>query len=175
MNKHYPWNFNFQTRWFSELSSIPQGFINNGYFSSNQVYYTTNERNILLGNLNPRTDFKTFLNPNKSGGGYFTLPDTAYDVNLYKNYVKFSQTRNTIDVCTMDQNEINAIFGNKTKNLQWITQEEKNKMDTSSQTQAYTYNKTLPHFQYAYSLYKSSNAFMKNFLSTFNQSYENSF
>jgi len=47
-------------------------------------------------------------------------------------------------------------------------------MDSASQTQAYSYNKTIPHFQYAYSLYKNSNTFMKNYVTTFNQIYENS-
>ena len=171
MNKHYPWNFNFQTRWFSDLSSIPQGFLYNGYFSSTPIYYTTNERNVLTGTLNPRSDYKTFLNTNSNGGGYFTLGDAVSNINVYKNYLKFNQTRNTIDVCTLDQNEINAIFGNKTKNLHWISQDEKNKMDSTSQTQAYTFNKTLPHFQYAYSLFKSSNTFIKNYVTTFNQAY----
>ena len=168
MNKHYPWTFNFQTRWFSDTGSIPQGFLSNGFFSPSPVYYSTNERNILLGNLNPRTDYKSFLR------GYYSLTYTASDVNLYKNYLKLNQTRNSIDICSLDQNELNAIFANKSKNLQWITQNEKNKMDTVVQSQAYSYNKTLPHFQYAYSLYKNSNTFMKNYVTTFNQTYENS-
>jgi hypothetical protein len=102
------------------------------------------------------------------------LTYSASDVNLYKNYLKFNQTRNSIEICTLDQNELNAIFCNKSKNLQWITQDEKSKMDSASQTQAYSYNKTIPHFQYAYSLFKNSSTFMKNYVTTLNQTYENS-
>jgi hypothetical protein len=66
------------------MTSIPQGFLNNGYFSPNPAYYTTNERNVLTGNLNPRSDYKTFLNSNSNAGGYFTLGDAVSNVNLYK-------------------------------------------------------------------------------------------
>ncbi len=31
---------------------------------------------------------------------------------------------------------------------------------------AYTYNKALPHFQFAYALYKQSNVFIKDYIST---------
>ena len=47
-------------------------------------------------------------------------------------------------------------------------------MDEASQTQSYPYNKTLPHFQYSYSLFKRSNTFIKNYISTYNQAYDNS-
>ena len=48
-------------------------------------------------------------------------------------------------------------------------------MKTSfAKTRAYAYNKVLPHFQYAYSLFKEPNTFFRNYISTFNQAYDNS-
>lgn len=43
-----------------------------------------------------------------------------------------------------------------------------------AKTRAYAYNKALPHFQYAYSLFKEPNTFFRNYISTYNQNYENS-
>jgi len=59
--------------------------------------------------------------------------------------------------------------------MQWITKQERDALPYSSlRTRAYTYNKAVPHFQYAYSLFKESNSFLRNYVSTYNQHYENS-
>ena len=76
----------------------------------------------------------------------------------------------------MEQNELNALFGSSKSNLQWINKAERAKMNSlSGQTLALAYNRMLPHYQYAYALFKSSNGFLKNYVSTYNQNYENSF
>ena len=34
LHQHYPWNFNFATRWFRDRGEIPRGFETNGFFRS---------------------------------------------------------------------------------------------------------------------------------------------
>jgi len=38
VNKHYPWNFNFATRWFDDFPGeealLPEQFVTMGFFSS---------------------------------------------------------------------------------------------------------------------------------------------
>lgn len=69
---------------------------------------------------------------------------------------------------------MDTFFGSKVRNLHWISQAERSKFSSSSFIRAYTYNKVLPHFQFAYSLYKDTNEFMKNYISTLGQNAENS-
>lgn len=49
------------------------------------------------------------------------IANTASELNLYRNYKKLKETGNTIEVCTLDQQEINTLFGSKVKNLHWIS------------------------------------------------------
>lgn len=102
------------------------------------------------------------------------IGDKASEVNAYKNYRSLVATRSTIELCTLDQNEMDTLFGSQKKQLHWISRDERNKMSSSSRTRSYAYNKGLPHFQYAYALYKEPNTFFRNYISTFDQNYENS-
>jgi hypothetical protein len=68
VNGHYPWNFNFATRWFNrpgQTPTIPSGFLTMGYFQSTPVTYNKFEQEVIAGKLNPRssnavTFFDTF-------------------------------------------------------------------------------------------------------------------
>jgi hypothetical protein len=60
------------------------------------------------------------------------------------------------------------------KNLHWISKAERSILSTENSIKAYTYNKALPHFQFAYSLYKKSNVFIKDYISTQSINIENS-
>jgi len=107
VNQHYAWNFNFAARWFSN-SQIPDDFTSNGYFSQNQVDYNQSQQSILKGTLNPRAQpqnfFSSALVSNAFGSFDYSLTDTASQINAYKNYLSFTQTGSTIDVCTLSQN-----------------------------------------------------------------------
>jgi hypothetical protein len=94
------------------------------------------------------------------------ISNTASDINLFKNYQKLKQTGSTIDVCTLDQSELNTLFGSKIKNLHWLSKAERSVLSRQNSINAYTYNKALPHFQFAYALYKQSNVFVKDYIST---------
>ena len=107
--------------------------------------------------------------------GDLSISNTAGDINAYKNFRSLVSTRTTIDLCTLDKDEIDTLFGSKEKNMHYINKAERAKMNLSSQrTRAYTFNKALPHFQYAQALFKESNHFFRNYVSTYNQHYENS-
>jgi hypothetical protein len=176
VNQHYPWNFNFATRWFKEQGFIPNGFETNGYFQTEPSYYTETQRKIILGQNNPRdSDPDVFFSSSLGSSGTLLIGDRASEVNAYKNYRSLYQTRTTIDLCTLDQNELDALFGSKVKNLHWISSEERASMKTNlAKTRSYAYNKALPHFQYAYALFKEPNTFFRNYISTYNQAYDNS-
>jgi hypothetical protein len=75
-------------------------------------------------------------------------------------------------VCTLEQNEIDAVFGSKKKQLHWISQAERRQMDPTSQDNAYIYNKFLPHFQFAYALMKGNSNFMPNYVTTSSSNFE---
>jgi hypothetical protein len=49
------------------------------------------------------------------------LSARASDINMYKNYQKLKATGSTVDVCTLDQAEMNTLFGSKVKNLHWLS------------------------------------------------------
>jgi len=49
---------------------------------------------------------------------------------------------------------MDTLFGSKVKDLHWISQSERSKFSGSAVIRSYAYNKTLPHYQYAYSLFK---------------------
>lgn len=53
------------------------------------------------------------------------ISNTASEINLYKNYRKLHETGNTIDVCTLDQDEVNTLFGSRVKNLHWLSKAER--------------------------------------------------
>ena len=56
-----------------------------------------------------------------------------------------------------------------------MSKDERSKLHSQAhRTRSYTYNKALPHFQYAQALFKESNYFFQNYVSTYNQHYENS-
>jgi hypothetical protein len=58
VNSHYPWEFNFATRWFSTPGSqprLPVNFETMGYFSSQEVTYSDEEKKVVYGTLNPRS------------------------------------------------------------------------------------------------------------------------
>jgi hypothetical protein len=46
-------------------------------------------------------------------------------------------------------------------------------MSEINSTRAYSYNKSLPHFQFAYSLYRSPSRFINNYITTYGQNIEN--
>ena len=175
VNEHYPWNFNFANRWFREQGFLPRGFETNGYFSSQPAYYNSTQVKILRGELNPREGPGEFFYSTFNRWGDLSITSTASDVNSYKNFRKLVETRSTIDRCTLDSNEIDTLFGCKEKNLHWMSKEERSKLNSQAhRTRSYTYNKALPHFQYAQALFKESNYFFQNYVSTYNQHYENS-
>lgn len=128
----------------------------------------------MLGQMNPRSDPDNFFSNSIDRYGTMLIGDKASEVNAYKNYRSLVATRSTIDLCTLDQNEMDTLFGSQKKQLHWISRDERNKMSSSSRTRSYAYNKGLPHFQYAYALYKEPNTFFRNYISTFDQNYENS-
>lgn len=104
VNQHYPWNFNFATRWFKEQGHIPQGFETNGYFLTSPTYYTEAQRNIIQGKNNPRdNDPDDFFSKSLDRAGTLLIGDQAADVNAYSNYRSLVATRSTISVCTLDQ------------------------------------------------------------------------
>jgi hypothetical protein len=112
-----------------------------------------------LGSLNPRdTNSDDFFNNLVDKNGFNDISDKASSINQYINYLSLNQNRGTISVCTLYQSEIDTLFGSTTKKLQWISRDERNKMQTdSAKNQAFTFNKRLPHYQYAYALFKESN------------------
>ena len=46
-------------------------------------------------------------------------------INLYQNYERLRKTNGTIEVCTIDKDQMNTLFGSKTKNLHWINSRER--------------------------------------------------
>ena len=155
MHKHYTWNFNFATRWFGDQGYLPKGFETNGFFSSEPAAYNEQQQEIISGRLNPRSsDPKKFFSNSMSRWGELLIGDTASDINSNKNYKSLVETRSTIPLCTLSQPELDTLFGSATKNLHYINPAERRSLPSSLRTRAYTYNKALPHFQYAFSLFK---------------------
>lgn len=102
------------------------------------------------------------------------LAARASDINMYKNYQKLRATGSTIDVCTLDQAEMNTLFGSKVKNLHWLSNAERKVLSRQNSIKAYSYNKALPHFQFAQALFKKSNQYVRDYISTQGQYPENS-
>jgi hypothetical protein len=126
VNLHYPWQFNFATRWFSSDTSqprLPVNFETMGYFSSVETKYSDAENKIVYGTLNPRSTAQEefFGVETIDQYGMSFISNTASEINLWKNYKKLKETGSTIDICTLDQNELNTLFGSRVKNLHWVS------------------------------------------------------
>ena len=73
--------------------------------------------------MNPRSTSNDlfFGISNIDNFGMTALAARASDINMYKNYQKLKATGSTVDVCTLDQAEMNTLFGSKVKNLHWLS------------------------------------------------------
>lgn len=47
------------------------------------------------------------------------------NINLYQNYEKLRKTNGTIEVCTIDKDQLNTLYGSQIKNLHWINAKER--------------------------------------------------
>ena len=129
---------------------------------------------MVYGDLNPR-NLKGYPETEVMDlQGLSKVYDTTSSINLYQNYQQLLKTNSTIDICSLDKDQINAHFGSKVKNLHWIDSKERKGMNTTSATRAYSYNKSLPHFQFAYALYHQPNRFIDTYITTYGQNIENS-
>lgn len=50
--------------------------------------------------------------------------------------------------------------------MHWLSKAERKLLSAENSIKAYAYNKTLPHFQFAYALFKRTNMFIKDYIST---------
>ncbi len=57
--------------------------------------------------------------------GTFLMTETASEINAYRNFLSIRETGSTINLCTLDQNELDVLYGSAVKNLHWISRDER--------------------------------------------------
>ena len=145
------------------------------YFRKRDTNLTDIERGILAGKITPRENIDEYFSINfRREFGIQKIISLVGAKNTDINYDELKKTDSSMIRETVEENEVNTMFGCQQNNMQWISAEEKARLPAQYRNDANTHNLTVPHYQYARALLKTDTHFMPGYVSTYNNSGENS-
>ena len=159
INKAYPWETHVPRRWYQTEELYKKSDINR-YLRSTPVVYTTQQKQFINGELDPRKNpsvYEEMINTSSGPQRKFMYEYTNANSEMirYRNYLNYDDSKKNMRLNSVTPDESLANYGARSKNLQYITKEEQDKYNLSDDLVKY-YNSLLPHYQYAEALFKNN-------------------
>lgn len=131
INKAYPWEVHTPRRWYNKESSYKRYDLEQRQILDNTpVTFTDEDNKFIAGNLDPRKNPDSY-EPSKDFLGEHV--DRIYLMTIYRNTLAFDNVKKNYRLNFIKPDESLSNYGARSKNLQYITQAEKQQYNLSAE------------------------------------------